>query len=149
MTFLSNLLKQKPLFLLSVAFFISLCVSAQTKVLKGSIRDQHSGEQVPFASVRFKNSGIGKLSDSAGQFVFHFNQWPKDTLQINFVGFKDYEYAFEPLFILDDTLNLLVNMEAGKYDIGVVVRTKTNRGLLMWRRIVQHKPEHNRYKFSN
>jgi hypothetical protein len=145
---LSHLFKLKR-FLLLLLLIISLYASAQNKVLKGSIRDQHSGEQVPFASVSLKKSGIGKLADSAGQFVFHFSEWPKDTLQITFVGFKKYEYPIDPLFILDDTLNLLVNMEAGKYDVGVVVKAKTNRGLLMWRRIVQHKPEHNRYKFSN
>ena len=57
---------------------VSLCIagflssSAQKKVLKGTIKDQHSGEQVPFASVSFKKSGIGKLADSSGSFVFRF-----------------------------------------------------------------------------
>jgi hypothetical protein len=73
MEFLAHLFKLKAFFLLLTALLISSCVSAQTKVIKGTIRDQHSGEQVPFASVFFKKSGIGKLADSAGQFFFHFN----------------------------------------------------------------------------
>ncbi len=127
----------------------TITASAQSKVIIGAIRDQHSGEQVPFASVRFKNSGIGKLSDSSGAFIFHFEKWPKDTLEISFVGFRDYQQAIDPDFIKTDTLNLLVNLEAGKYDVGVVVVGKVNRGLQMWKRIVKHKPEHDRYRFQN
>jgi hypothetical protein len=144
----SQLFKLKSFFLLP-GFLVCISTVAQTKLLKGSIRDQHSGEQVPFASVRFKNSGIGKLADSAGQFVFHFNSWPKDTLEISFVGFRDYSYAIDPALIKSDTINLLVNMEAGKYDVGVVVTGRVNRGLQMWKRIVKHKPEHDRYRFNN
>lgn len=127
----------------------TIAASAQSKVIIGAIRDQHSGEQVPFASVRFKNSGIGKLSDSSGAFIFHFEKWPKDTLEISFVGFRDYQQAIDPDLIKTDTLNLLVNLEAGKYDVGVVVVGKVNRGLQMWKRIVKHKPEHDRYRFQN
>src|SRR5688500_17846303 len=129
--------------------FLSFNISAQTKVLKGIIKDQHSGEQVPFASVRFKKSGFGKLADSSGAFTFHFDTWPKDTLEISFVGFREFEYALDPATIKNDTVNLLVNLEAGKYNIGVVVTGKVNRGLQMWKRIVKHKPEHNRYRFQN
>lgn len=31
--------------------------NAQTKVLKGVIRDEHSEERIPFASIHFRNSG--------------------------------------------------------------------------------------------
>lgn len=145
---LLNLFKPKTLGVLLCSFCCLIAV-AQTKVLKGSIRDQHSGEQIPFASVRFKNSGIGKLSDSSGAFIFYFNTWPKDTLEISFVGFREYYYALDPAQIRTDSINLLVNLEAGKYNIGVVVTGKVNRGLQMWKRIVKHKPEHNRYRFRN
>jgi hypothetical protein len=133
-------------FLLSSLLFISS--NAQTKVLKGIIKDQHSGEQVPFASVYFKKSGIGKLADSAGSFIFHFDKWPSDTLEVSFVGFRTFSYFINPS-ISSDTINLSINLEAGKYDVGVVVTGKVNRGLLMWKRIVKHKPEHDRYRFQN
>jgi hypothetical protein len=144
----TGLFKLKPIALL-LCFFVFLNGSAQTKVLKGTIRDQHSGEQVPFASVRFKNSGVGKLSDSSGAFIFYFTNWPKDTLEISFVGFREYYYAIDPASIRTDSINLQVNLEAGKYNIGVVVTGRVNRGLQMWKRIVKHKPEHNRYRFGN
>ncbi|HVG15344.1 MAG TPA: DUF5686 family protein [Chitinophagaceae bacterium] len=123
--------------------------SAQTKVLSGKIRDNQSGELVPFASVRFKRSGIGKLADAEGNFVFNFSQWPKDTLEISFVGFKEYYYVFHPDSVKKDSLHLLVNLEAGKYNMGVVVTGKVNRGLQMWKRIVRRKPQNDRYRFNN
>jgi hypothetical protein len=145
---LSNLFKPKTagLFLCCLASF---CAFAQSKVLRGTIKDQHSGEQVPFASVRFKNSGIGKLADSSGGFIFYFNNWPKDTLEICFVGFRDYQYPIDPALIKADSLTLAVSLEAGKYNVGVVVTGRVNRGLQMWKRIVKHKPEHDRYRFQN
>jgi hypothetical protein len=39
-------------------------------------------------------------------------------------------------------------MERAKYE-AVVVSRKIDRGLLMWRRIVRHKPQNDRYRFQN
>src|SRR6476659_11382316 len=124
-------------------------VQAQTKIIKGVIRDQHSGEAVPFASVDWKASKAGILADSAGTFLFHFNNWPTDTLQITSVGYEDFKIAVNPSLSNADTLNLLVQLVPGKFNVGVVVRSKTNRGRLMWKRIVAHKPQNDRYRFQN
>lgn len=135
------------LFLLTL-FFCSIA-SAQTKVITGIITDKYSNERVPFASLRFMQTGIGKLSDSAGAFTFDFYQWPKDTLEITSVGFEDYKIAIDPAAAINDTIRLQVNMEAGKYNVGVVVVKKYNKGLMMWKRIVKHKPQNDRYRFHN
>jgi hypothetical protein len=47
---------------------VSLVTVSQTKVITGFIKDSHSEEPIPFASVQLKKSGIGKLADSAGRF---------------------------------------------------------------------------------
>jgi len=129
--------------------FLSVTAAAQTKVIKGIIRDQHSGEAVPFASVNWKISDAGLLADSSGAFVFHFNNWPTDTLEITTVGYEDYKFGINAANITGDTLNLLVQMVPGKYNVEVVVRSKVNRGLQMWKRIVAHKPNNDRYRFQN
>ena len=136
-------------------FILVLCclslnlVSAQTKILKGIIKDQHSDERIPFASIHFKNSGAGKLADSAGSFIFRFEHWPSDSLQITYVGYKDYTVFIGPSVAHGDTINLVVSMERGKYAAEVVVKRKIDRGLLMWKRIVRHKPKNDRYRFDN
>jgi hypothetical protein len=47
--------------------------------------------------------------------------------------------------------SILVNalMERGTFNEGVKVRVKVNKGLLVWRKIVQNKPRNDRYRFDN
>ena len=130
-------------------FLFSFSALAQTKVLKGIIKDQHSGESVPFASVQFQKSGIGKLADSSGTFLLQFITWPKDTLFITSVGFQDYKIYIEPSIAKNDTINLIAELEPGRYNMGVVVTKKVNRGLRMWKQIVKHKPENDRARYNN
>ncbi|HUQ97476.1 MAG TPA: DUF5686 family protein [Chitinophagaceae bacterium] len=122
---------------------------AQTKVIKGIIRDQHSSETVPFASVNWQASKAGRLADSAGTFFFHFNNWPTDTLEISSVGYADLKIGINPLLAHSDTILLNIQLVPGKFNMGVVVRSKVNRGLQMWKRIVAHKAKNDRYRFQN
>jgi hypothetical protein len=137
------------LFFLVVLGFTLNHASAQSKILRGIIKDQHSDERISFASVHFKSSGTGKLADSVGGFVFRFDHWPNDTLEITYVGYKDYKIYIDPSLARHDSINLVVSMERGKYQAEVVVKRKIDRGLLMWKRIVKHKPENDRYRFDN
>ncbi|MEO5681915.1 MAG: DUF5686 family protein [Chitinophagaceae bacterium] len=125
---------------------------AQNKILKGYIKDALSDERVPFASISFMRSGNGKLSDSAGNFIFRFSEWPADTLLVTYVGYKDYKIFIGPDFIKnspDSQLHFVINLDRGKTVAEVVVKRKIDRGYLMWKRIVKHKPENDRYRFNN
>lgn len=119
---------------------------AQQKIISGIIRDAHSEEPVPFASIQFKNTTVGKLSDSSGRFSFYLNNWPSDTLEISSVGYQPYHLIFSPG---SDSIEVTINMERGTFNEGVSVKVKVNKGLLVWRKIVQHKPENDRYRFDN
>ncbi|MBD0284241.1 MAG: carboxypeptidase-like regulatory domain-containing protein [Flavisolibacter sp.] len=137
---------------LYLCFFFSLSafmLSAQTKVLKGVIRDQHSDEVVPFASVRLLHSGVGKMADSAGTFTIHLAAWQNDTLEITNISYQDYRYLIDTSQIKGDTLEIVARMVPGRITAEVVVKAKVNRGLLLWKRIVAHKPENDRYRFQN
>jgi hypothetical protein len=136
-------------FLLAFFFCFGFISSSAQKVLKGIVKDRHSDEPVPFASVQFKKSGTGRLADSSGAFIFTFQNWPKDTLLVTSVGYQDYELFIGPDSRSSDTLSLLIKMEPGKFNIGVVVTRKVNRGLQMWKRIVKNKPKNDRYRFNN
>ncbi|MCU7550291.1 DUF5686 and carboxypeptidase regulatory-like domain-containing protein [Chitinophagaceae bacterium LB-8] len=137
------------LFLSALFICFGFLSSSAQKVLKGIVMDRHSNESVPFASVQFKKSGAGKLADSSGTFMFLFQHWPKDTLLITSVGYQDYEVFINPVAGASDTISLLIKMEPGKINIGVVVTKKVNRGLQMWKRIVKNKPKNDRYRFNN
>jgi hypothetical protein len=121
-------------------------------ILKGTIRDALSDERVPFASISFMKSGNGKLTDSAGNFAFRFDKWPSDTLVVSYVGYKDYKIFIGPDAMVratDHTVNLVINMDRGKTVSEVTIRRKIDRGYLMWKRIVKHKPQNDRYRFKN
>ncbi len=139
--------KQYRLLLLLILFLIAgTPVSAQTKIIRGIAQDSHSEERVPFASVSFKNTTIGKLTDSSGAFTFYLNEWPSDTLEITCVGYQPYRYIIDRK---KDSLIVTFNMERGTFNDGASVKVKVNKGLLVWRKIVEHKPENDRYRFKN
>jgi len=132
-----------------VFFFIAMAVlpaAAQQKVLKGIVKDGHSDEMIPFASIQFKKASLGKLTDSAGNFSFNLARWPSDTLIVSYVGFDDKLVALDTT---QDKITLIISMDRGKSPGEVVVRGKINRGLMLWRKIVKNKPINNRTKFEN
>jgi len=135
----------KP-FLAACFFFAALIASAQRKVITGVVKDSHSEERIPFASVQFKNTTIGKQTDSSGSFFFQLSAWPSDTLEISCVG-------YQPFFILitknKDSIQANIMMVRGTFNVGATVKVKVNKGLLLWRKIVQHKPDNDRFRFDN
>ena len=133
--------------LLLTLSLLSLVVTldAQKKIISGLIRDFHSDEPIPFASVVFKGSTTGTLSDSAGRFAFFLNRWPSDTLEITCVGYQPFRLYVDPA---EDSITRLISMERGTFNEGVKVRVRVNKGLLVWRKIVKHKDQNDRYRFD-
>jgi len=144
---------RKLLFAILLLTQFGLSSSAQNLVLKGVIKDVHSDERIPFASMKFKFSGHGRLSDSAGEFIFRINEWPlNDTLEITYVGYQDYKLAIDSNFLArvqNNSVNVTIRMERGKYTTEVIVKRKVDWGLVVWRRIVRRKPFNDRYRFDN
>lgn len=124
----------------------SLTVTGQTKSITGILKDAHSEEPIPFASIRFKATTVGKLSDSSGSFSFYLKEWPSDTLEITCVG-------YQPFFLFidreKDHIESAIMMERGTFNEGAQLKVKVNKGLFVWKKIVQHKPENDRYRFDN
>ena len=144
--------KKSLLYLLILITLSPAFASAQPKSIQGSVRDAHSDEPIPFASVKLKNSGIGKLTDSAGHFTLLLSDWPKDTLEITYVGYQNFLLPLDSLLARKttaNTLNLSILLVRGKYAAEVVVKQKIDRGYLMWKRIVRKKPKNDRYRFDN
>jgi hypothetical protein len=120
-----------------LCFVVMQPVMSQTRRISGSVRDANSDEPVPFASVSFKNSTSGDLTDSSGHFSFRFDQWPSDTMVITCVGYQPITYVINKT---RDSILVDLLMERGTFTEGVTVKVKVNKGLLLWRKIVQHKP---------
>ena len=92
------------------------------------------------------------LSDSAGGFTMRFEQWPKDTLRITYVGYQPYSLILNDSLMrhaVNDTLFVYITMVRGRYSNEVVVSRKVDFGLLLWRKIKKHKEQNDRYRFQN
>lgn len=147
-----------PLTKLTTNFLSVVCVcfffnaEAQVKIIRGVIKDAHSNERIPFASIQFKQKGSGGLTDSAGNFQLTLTDWVKDTLEVTYVGYQDYLLPIDSNLLLKEVNNVIeveILLERGKYAAEVVVKRKIDRGWLMWRRIVRRKPMNDRYRFNN
>ena len=123
-------------------------VFCQAKVVEGKVKDGHSDEVVPFASVTFKMAGTGRLSDSSGGFLLAVPSM-NDTLEITSVGYQDFRIAVKDIGFQGDTGYLVVRLVPGKFTDHVVIKAKGNRGLWVWKRIVWQKPMKDRYRFQN
>lgn len=141
-----NLEKRYRLLLVSTLFLWMNQAVAQTKLISGKVKDSHSEEAIPFASVSFQNTTIGQLTDSSGQFLLRLSAWPADTLLVTCVGYQPFVLPVDKNL---DTIQIDIVLERGTYTEGVKVKAKVNKGLLIWRRIVQHKPQNDRYRFTN
>jgi hypothetical protein len=132
---------------------LTLCIAGtvvgQGKIVIGYARDQHSLEPVPFASVRYRVAGSGALADSSGRFFLFQPDHTIDTLEVTSVGYQDFIMPVNFSTIVGDTLRINANMVPGKITATVTIKVKVNRGLILWRRIVAHKPMNDRYRFNN
>jgi hypothetical protein len=137
---------RKLLLVIILGFLPAMLVFSQQKIISGVVKDSHSAETIPFASVQFINSGVGKLTDSAGHFIFLFSKWPSDTLLITCVGYQPYKLFISPV---KDSIMVEIIMERGTFNEGAKVKTKVNKGLYLWRKIVENKSRNDKFRFKN
>lgn len=137
---------RKLYFLILLVILPGVFAYSQRKILAGTVKDAHSEEPIPFASLQFLNSSIGKLTDSSGNYEFFLAQWPSDTLEVTCVGYQTFK-----LFIptSKDSITADIVMERGTFNEGVRVKSKINKGLYLWRKVVEHKPQNDKFRFDN
>lgn len=130
------------LLLLSAAF---TSTKAQTTIT-GIIQDAHTKEPVSFASVYFTKTGYGKTSDSSGHFNFVLNNLVADTLVVSYIGYDLFKIPVDRSF---NDKPITVQLQRGGLNNVVVVKTKFNKGLYLWKKIMSRKKQYNRYNLPN
>ena len=138
--------KLKKLFTIFSLSLLASNLFAQKKIISGFVKDYHSEEPIPFASVYFKGTQTGKLSDSSGHFSFLLSKWPADTLEITCVGYQPFRLYINPA---KDSIQADIKLDRGTFNEEVTVRVKVNKGLYLWRKIVANKEKNDRYRFAN
>jgi hypothetical protein len=133
--------------LLTVYVMCCFTGEAQVKKISGTIRDKQSDEPIPFASVVFSINKRGVQTDSAGYFILELtNVSPKDSIQIFSVGYRK---LVIPLSRIPDSLNLSFKIEVLPPDGEAIVKSKYNRSLWFWRKIMAHKEMNNRTRWDS
>lgn len=122
-----------------------MCIAAQTVVITGVVRDVHSEEAIPFASVELQGEKRGMATDTAGRFMFLCKAPVQDSIIITYVG---YARIAIPVKSSGDTIRIVANMRHAETG-GVVVRSKKGKGWVLWRKIVRHKEQNDRSRFDN
>ena len=137
----------KPIRLFIVLLFVLPLTSiAQSVTVTGSIKDAHTGEPVPYASIYLLASGIGKTADSSGAFSFRLNTLSNDTIVVSYVGYQSFKM---PVRILNDSIALVIELKRGNDNAGVVIKASINKGLFLWKKIMGKKEQYNRYNLDN
>ncbi len=118
------------------------------KTLEGLVTNGQNDEPVAFASVTFKNTGKGRYTDAAGRFVLVLADWPGDTVIVTCVGYQPYTTVINKNA---DSLFLKIVLTPGTFNQEAVVHSKgeKNKGLYVWKRIVQNKAHNDRFRFEN
>src|SRR6187402_1530483 len=115
------MVKIRSLYIFLIFLFLpGMFALSQRKILAGVVKDAHSDEPIPFASLQFLNTTVGKLSDSSGKFEFNLSQWPSDTLEITCVGYQFYKLYIPPG---RDSITVDIIMERGTFNEGAKVKT--------------------------
>jgi hypothetical protein len=125
--------------------FFTVSSFAQIISVKAKVVDAHTLEPISFASVYSLRAGFGATTDSSG--FFNLNVVKGDTVAISFVGYQLFKLPVNFLTNIDSTIE--IRLERGSVSEGVMVKTRINKGLFLWRKIMSKKKLYDRYNLSN
>lgn len=122
---------------------MTISAFAQHRVIRGNLTNPFTKEKVSFASVIWKKAHSGTISDSLGNFELESGPFTRDTLIISYSGFSTLSV---PINTLKDTAVLTLYMHEGKSSDSVFVKSRYNRGLLWWRKVVKNRSHNDPYR---
>lgn len=109
--------------------------------LKGKLADHQSEEPIPFASVSYALAKRGVVTDSAGNFSIPYSPFGiQDTLLLQSVGYTSLQIPLSKL--TQESLGIIhLFVQAAKQE--AIVKSKYNRSLWFWRKIMSKRDFNN------
>jgi hypothetical protein len=109
--------------------------------LKGKLADHQSEEPIPFASVSYALAKRGVITDTAGNFSLPYSSFGlQDTLVLQSVGYATLQIPLTKL--TQENLGIIhLFVQAAKQE--AVVKSKYNRSLWFWKKIMSKKAFNN------
>ena len=109
----------------------------ELRTLKGIVIDKALNEPVAFATIYFPKSNIGTVADEQGYFELHFEKVPNDTLRIQAIGYKTFNYLWSKKPI-DSFANFVIE-QSNTMLKEVVVKAGESASILFMKEVFKHK----------
>ena len=135
-------MKQILFFCFLISSFLSY--SQKTKV-EGIVTDGNTGEPLPFVKVRFKNSKIGALTDTAG-YYFLDTYYATDTLVVSLSGYLPQSIGIT----LDEAQVVDVQLQVPTSDFEEVVIRPPDEfpSTILHKKVIANKPINDKEKLD-
>jgi hypothetical protein len=135
--------------ILSLIFFTIVSFSqfshAQKTILSGKVTEARTGIPIPYATIVFKGTYIGTMSDLNGNFNLS-TLTPTNSIEISSIGYKKQEIPIK----IQQTINLNITLEEDMIMTGeVVVRPGENPAIPLFKKIIDHKKDNNPANFPS
>jgi len=118
---------------------------AQITKVRGKILDTESGEPLPFVNVTFKNSSVGTITNTDGEYFLETRTY-YDSVIVSFVGYKKKsQFVYKDRF-QEINLSLEPNIFALEE---IVIKPTENPAHPILRNIIANKEKHNPRKFDS
>ena len=120
-------------------------LQAQKTVLSGKITEAKTGIPIPYATIVFKGTYIGTMSDLNGNFNLS-TLTPTNSVEISSIGYKKREIPVK----LKQSVNLTITLEEDMIMTGeVVVKPGENPAIPLFKKILEHKKDNNPANFPS
>ena len=125
--------------------FIFLCTSAlhsqgQVTRVNGRVYDPLTNEPIPFASVLFIGTSVGKNTDMDGKFSLETMD-VVDSIRISFIGYLSTTMHVQR----HKTQEINIALRANKFDLPeVLIKAGENPALIILKKIIENKPKNDR-----
>ncbi len=130
-------------FLLSL-ILVPLCIFAQPTKIRGKVIDKKTREPLPFATIVFKGTSVGCITDFDGNYFLQ-ERTNIDTIVVACVGYESQNQGVKRSVYQE----LNFELEAAEFMIeAVVVKPGENPAHRIIRNIIKHKSRNNPDKFQ-
>jgi hypothetical protein len=140
----------KRKFLLWIIILFSIVIQsnelfAQITKVRGKILDAENGEPLPFVNVTFRNSSVGTVTNTDGEYFLETRDY-YDSVIVSFVGYKKQSHVVLKNRFQEVNFTLEPNVFALEE---IVVRPTENPAHPILRNIITNKKKHNPRKFDS
>lgn len=128
-----------------ILLLIHVFTYSQTTKIRGLVVDSETKAPVPFANVTFKNSSVGTITNTDGEYFLETRK-DFDSIVVSFVGYKQQTIAIQKYHFQENNIELTPDVYALDE---IVVRPTENPAHPILRAIIANKEKHNPRKFDS